>query len=82
QWNITVQVLVESVSKWPWNECPSQRGLGVQVRMESPFPAVRTFKRPAVQVAQRIGAEFADGEGFAALAANELVVFVHKDSPI
>ena len=29
-------MLVESVSKWPWNECPSQRGLGVQVRMESP----------------------------------------------
>ncbi len=25
------------------------------------FPAVRTFKRPAVQVAQRIGTEFADG---------------------
>ena len=46
------------------------------------FPAVRTFKRPAVQVAQRIGTEFADGEGFVALAANELVVFVHKDSPI
>ncbi|MFP7891739.1 DUF6088 family protein, partial [Pseudomonas aeruginosa] len=43
QWNITVQVLVESVSKWPWNECPSQRGLGVQVRMESPANAVRRF---------------------------------------
>ncbi|MEZ1842235.1 Rid family hydrolase, partial [Pseudomonas putida] len=28
-----------SVSKWPWNECPSQRGLGVQVRMESPAQA-------------------------------------------
>ena len=26
------QVLVESLSKWPWNECPSQRGIAVQVR--------------------------------------------------
>ncbi|MEZ1587714.1 hypothetical protein QVM50_29465, partial [Pseudomonas aeruginosa] len=31
-----------SVSKWPWNECPSQRGLGVQVRMESPQVRLKT----------------------------------------
>ncbi|WP_459743369.1 hypothetical protein, partial [Pseudomonas sp. 3A(2025)] len=30
----TVQVLVESVSKWPWNECPSQRGISVHVFVE------------------------------------------------
>ncbi len=46
------------------------------------FPAVRTFKRPAVQVTQRIGTEFTDGERFAAFSAYELVVFVHKHSPI
>ena len=34
QRDITVQVLVESVSKWPWNECPSQRGVAVQVFVE------------------------------------------------
>ena len=27
-------MLVESVSKWPWNECPSQRGIAVQVFVE------------------------------------------------
>ncbi len=29
-------MLVESVSKSAWNHCPSVRGMGVQVRVESP----------------------------------------------
>lgn len=41
-------MLVESVSKWPWNECPSQRGLGVQVRMESPSEATEPGRHAVV----------------------------------
>ncbi|WP_415384829.1 hypothetical protein, partial [Pseudomonas aeruginosa] len=40
----SVQVTVEWVSKSAWNHCPSVRGMGVQVRVESPHRVAKMQK--------------------------------------
>ena len=56
-------MLVESVSKGPWNECPSQRGIAVQVFVDwvskcAWNPQFRVYSRYVPNLTRRDGSAF------------------------